>query len=57
MTGSGTDKRHAGYRGGVRPAAPQSFDRVVSSIRTEPHPAAREAAERFYATDPGDPEY
>jgi len=34
---------------------PQSFDRVVSSMCTEPHPAAREAAERFLATNPGDP--
>jgi glutamate/tyrosine decarboxylase-like PLP-dependent enzyme len=35
---------------------PQSFDRVVSSMCTRPHPAAREAAERFLATNPGDPE-
>mgnify|MGYP000556555987 CR=1 FL=1 len=35
--------------------APQSFDRVLSSMCTEPHPAAREAAERFLATNPGDP--
>ncbi|WP_049984274.1 tyrosine decarboxylase MfnA [Halorubrum sp. BV1] len=34
---------------------PQSFDRVLSSMCTEPHPAAREAAERFLATNPGDP--
>ncbi|ERH12202.1 MAG: pyridoxal-dependent decarboxylase [halophilic archaeon J07HB67] len=34
---------------------PQSFDKVVSSMCTEPHPAAREAAERFLATNPGDP--
>ena len=35
--------------------APQSFDRVLSSMCTEPHPAAREAAERFLAANPGDP--
>ncbi|MES3160455.1 MAG: tyrosine decarboxylase MfnA [Halorubrum sp.] len=34
---------------------PQSFDRVLSSMCTEPHPSAREAAERFLATNPGDP--
>ncbi|NHN42414.1 tyrosine decarboxylase MfnA [Halorubellus sp. JP-L1] len=34
---------------------PQDFDRVLSSMCTEPHPAAREAAERFLATNPGDP--
>ncbi|MCU4926853.1 tyrosine decarboxylase MfnA [Halobacteria archaeon AArc-dxtr1] len=34
---------------------PQAFDRVLSSMCTEPHPAAREAAERFLATNPGDP--
>jgi tyrosine decarboxylase/aspartate 1-decarboxylase len=34
---------------------PQSFDRVLSSMCTEPHPAARAAAERFLATNPGDP--
>ena len=36
-------------------AAPQEFDRVLSSMCTEPHPAARRAAERFLATNPGDP--
>ena len=36
-------------------AEPQAFDRVLSSMCTEPHPAAREAAERFLATNPGDP--
>ncbi|MFB6107782.1 MAG: tyrosine decarboxylase MfnA [Haloplanus sp.] len=36
-------------------AAPQTFDRVLSSMCTRPHPAAREAAERFLATNPGDP--
>ena len=36
--------------------APQDFDRVLSSMCTDPHPAAREAAERFLATNPGDPE-
>ena len=34
---------------------PQSFDRVLSSMCTEPHPVARRAAERFLATNPGDP--
>ena len=34
---------------------PQPFSRVLSSMCTEPHPAAREAAERFLATNPGDP--
>ncbi|USZ71703.1 tyrosine decarboxylase MfnA [Natronosalvus halobius] len=36
-------------------AEPQSFDRVLSSMCTEPHPVAREAAVRFLATNPGDP--
>ncbi|WP_018257853.1 tyrosine decarboxylase MfnA [Halomicrobium katesii] len=36
-------------------AEPQSFERVLSSMCTEPHPAARTAAERFLATNPGDP--
>jgi tyrosine decarboxylase/aspartate 1-decarboxylase len=35
---------------------PQAFDRVLSSMCTEPHPAARRAAERFLASNPGDPE-
>ena len=34
---------------------PQQFDRVLSSMCTEPHPAARAAAERFLAANPGDP--
>ena len=34
---------------------PQDFERVLSSMCTEPHPAAREAANRFLATNPGDP--
>ena len=34
---------------------PQDFERVLSSMCTRPHPAAREAAERFLATNPGDP--
>ena len=34
---------------------PQSFECVLSSMCTDPHPAAREAAERFLATNPGDP--
>ncbi|MFC6615085.1 tyrosine decarboxylase MfnA [Halopenitus salinus] len=33
----------------------ESFDRILSSMCTEPHPAAREAAERFLASNPGDP--
>ena len=36
-------------------ATPQEFSRVLSSMCTEPHPAARRAAERFLATNPGDP--
>jgi tyrosine decarboxylase/aspartate 1-decarboxylase len=36
-------------------AGPQDFDRVLSSMCTEPHPDARRAAERFLATNPGDP--
>jgi len=36
-------------------AEPQDFDRVLTSMCTEPHPRAREAAERFLATNPGDP--
>ncbi|WP_254537272.1 tyrosine decarboxylase MfnA [Halomarina litorea] len=36
-------------------AEPQDFARVLSSMCTEPHPAARAAAERFLATNPGDP--
>jgi len=36
-------------------AEPQDFSRVLSSMCTEPHPAAREAAETFLATNPGDP--
>ncbi|AKH97138.1 tyrosine decarboxylase MfnA [Halanaeroarchaeum sulfurireducens] len=35
---------------------PQSFERVLSSMCTEPHPAAREAATHFLATNPGDPD-
>ena len=34
---------------------PRSFDRVLSSMCTEPHPEARRAAERFLASNPGDP--
>ena len=34
---------------------PQSFERVLSSMCTEPHPAARAASTRFLATNPGDP--
>jgi tyrosine decarboxylase/aspartate 1-decarboxylase len=36
-------------------AEPQAFDRVLSSMCTRPHPAARDAAERFLADNPGDP--
>lgn len=36
-------------------ATPQDFSRVLSSMCTEPHPAASAAAERFLATNPGDP--
>ncbi len=36
-------------------AEPQDFARVLSSMCTRPHPAARAAAERFLATNPGDP--
>jgi tyrosine decarboxylase/aspartate 1-decarboxylase len=36
-------------------AEPQDFSRVLSSMCTEPHPTARDAAERFLATNPGDP--
>ena len=39
----------------VTGARPQDFDRVLTSMCTEPHPRAREAAERFLATNPGDP--
>jgi tyrosine decarboxylase/aspartate 1-decarboxylase len=34
---------------------PQDFTRVLSSMCTTPHPKARAAAERFLATNPGDP--
>ncbi|SEP00176.1 tyrosine decarboxylase / aspartate 1-decarboxylase [Halogranum amylolyticum] len=34
---------------------PQNFRRVLSSMCTEPHPLARQAASRFLATNPGDP--
>ncbi len=36
-------------------AVPQSFEYVLSSMCTEPHPDARIAANRFLATNPGDP--
>lgn len=36
-------------------AEPQEFSRVLSSMCTEPHPTARETAERFLASNPGDP--
>ncbi|MDS0257860.1 tyrosine decarboxylase MfnA [Haloarcula sp. S1CR25-12] len=36
-------------------AEPQDFERVLSSMCTVPHPSARKAAERFLATNPGDP--
>lgn len=35
---------------------PQSYDRVLSSMCTEPHPAARAAATKFLTSNPGDPE-
>lgn len=38
-----------------RESRPQSFERVLSSMCTEPHPDARRTAERFLATNPGDP--
>ena len=41
---------------GVRERRPQEFDRVLSSMCTEPHPRAHEAAVDFLATNPGDPE-
>ncbi|GGL70890.1 tyrosine decarboxylase MfnA [Halocalculus aciditolerans] len=34
---------------------PQDFDRVLSSMCTVPHPAARDAAMRFLSDNPGDP--
>lgn len=37
-------------------AEPQDFSRVLSSMCTTPHPAARDAAERFLASNPGDPD-
>jgi len=40
----------------VRERRPQEFDRVLSSMCTEPHPRAHEAAVDFLATNPGDPE-
>ena len=48
------DRGHGVPAAAGRPA-PQSFDRVLSSMCTEPHPAARDAAERFLASNPGDP--
>ena len=36
-------------------AVPQSFETVISSMCTKPHPAAVAAAERFLASNPGDP--
>ena len=36
-------------------AEPQDFERVLTSMCTEPHPKARTEAERFLATNPGDP--
>ena len=39
----------------VAAVEPQSFDRVLSSMCTDPHPAARQAAIRFLSTNPGDP--
>ena len=39
----------------VQEYRPQEFDRVLSSMCTEPHPRAHEAAVEFLATNPGDP--
>ncbi len=39
----------------MQQATPQDFSHVLSSMCTEPHPDARAAAERFLATNPGDP--
>ena len=39
----------------ARKPTPQEFDRVLSSMCTEPHPRAHEAAVEFLATNPGDP--
>jgi tyrosine decarboxylase/aspartate 1-decarboxylase len=39
----------------ARRAEPQDFERVLSSMCTQPHPKARAAAERFLTTNPGDP--
>ena len=39
----------------TRPARPQQFDRVLSSMCTRPHPEARAAASEFLASNPGDP--
>ncbi len=62
MRRDATDHRERGFRAGERggqsgtlDAEPQSFDRVLCSMCTRPHPAARRAAERFLATNPGDP--
>ena len=49
------DKGAAPLPARMQRAEPQDFSRVLSSMCTEPHPAAREAAERFLATNPGDP--
>ncbi len=39
----------------IRRSQPQDFDKVLSSMCTEPHPLAQEAAAEFLATNPGDP--
>ena len=39
----------------IQRVEPQDFERVLSSMCTVPHPAAREAAERFLTSNPGDP--
>lgn len=36
-------------------AEPQSYDRVLSSMCTDPHPSAVAAANRFLGSNPGDP--
>lgn len=40
---------------GFQSTAPQSFDRVLSSMCTRPAPAAERAAREFLRTNPGDP--
>jgi tyrosine decarboxylase/aspartate 1-decarboxylase len=44
-----------GYHDRMQRSGPQDFTRVLSSMCTEPHPDAREAAVRYLADNPGDP--